>query len=176
MTHIYFVRHALSEYNAQGLLAGISDTPLHNIGRAQAKEAGKAARHLGIDYIISSPLSRTRETAEIIAKEIGYPVEKIELNPLFIERDFGVREGQPYVRDVDYDGVLDAEKTDALLTRAEKAVQYLNNLPYEKILIVSHGSMGRALRHHLIPSQPFHRPIRYENADIIKLAPHSSKE
>lgn len=168
MTHIYFVRHGLSELNVAGRVAGVTDTPLVNEGREQAKIAGKAAKKLGIDYMICSPLSRAQETAKIIAQEIGYPEDKIEVNPMFIERDFGEREGQPYVPDFNYDGIKDAEKLDEFLSRTERAVRYLESLPYDKIMVVSHGATGRALRHHLIPHQPYHHSIKYDNAEIIE--------
>lgn len=167
MTHIYFIRHGLSELNVAGRVAGSTDTPLVNEGREQAKIAGRAARKLGIEHIICSPLSRAHETAKIIAKEIGYPIDKIEVNPMFIERNFGEMEGQPYVPDINYDGIKDAEKLTDLLSRSEQAVKYLKTLPYSKIMVVSHGSTGRALRHHILPHQPFHYPIKYNNAEII---------
>lgn len=167
MTHLYFIRHGLSQLNTEGKLAGVIDTPLTDEGRAQATAAGKAAWHLGIEYIISSPLSRTLDTAKLIAKEIGYDENKIEVNPLFVERNFGVLEGQPYKADIDYDGIVDAEKTSDLLNRSERAIRYLESLPYEKILVVSHGSFGRALRHHVVPEHPFHYPLKYHNAKLV---------
>ncbi len=168
MTHLYFVRHGLSQLNVEGRLAGFLDTPLVDDGRKQAKKAGQTAKELGIEYIITSPLSRAYETAKIIATEIGYPVEKIEVNPMFIERHFGAMEGEIYVPDTNFDGILDAEPTHVLLSRSELAVRYLETLPYKKILVVSHGAIGRALRHHIIPDEPFHLPIKYANAEIVE--------
>jgi broad specificity phosphatase PhoE len=168
MTHLYHVRHGLSEMNKAGKISGHTDTPLAEEGRKQAKKTGKKAKQLGIDYIICSPLIRAHETAKIIAREIGYPIDKIEVNPLFIERNFGAMEGQPYRPDIDYDGIADAEKTDVFLARAEQAVMYLKSLPHSKILVVSHGSTSRALRHHLIKDQPFHMPIKYKNAELVE--------
>lgn len=167
MKTIYFIRHGLSELNAKGKIAGHTETPLTKVGREQAKLAGNQAKALGIEHIITSPLSRAYETAKIMAQEVGYPLKNIEVNPLFVERNFGVMEMQPYQPDTDYDGITDAEATDVLLARAEQAVNYLKSLPYNKILVVSHGSTGRALRHHLVPDQPFHAPIKYANAEII---------
>lgn len=168
MTHLYFVRHGLSKLNTEGRVAGFIDTPLVNDGREQAKQAGTAAKNLDIEHIITSPLVRAYETAKIIAKEIDYPENKIEVNPMFIERHFGSMEGQPYTPDFDYDGIVDAEPTHVLLSRSELAIRYLESLPYNKILVVSHGAFGRALRHHLVPHEPFNHPIKYANAEIIE--------
>ncbi len=168
MTHLYFIRHGLSQLNTEGKVAGHTETPLTDEGKQQAQQAGKKAQNLGIEHIISSPLSRAYDTAKIIAKEIGYPIDKIEVNPLFIERYFGSMEAKPYNHDIDYDGIVDAEKAATLVARAEMAIRYLHSLPYDKILVVSHGSTGRALRHHLVEDKPFHFPQRFENADLVE--------
>lgn len=168
MTHIYFIRHGLSQLNVEGKFAGSTDTPLVQKGKEQASRAGKKAKDLGIDHIISSPLSRAYDTAKIIADEIGYPQDKIEVNPLFTERNFGAMEKMPYMPDIDFDGIADAEKLNVFLARAKQAVKYLRTLPYSKILVVSHGSTGRALRHHLVDDKPFDYPVRYENAELVE--------
>lgn len=168
MAQLYFVRHGLSQLNIEGKVAGITDTPLAEKGKLQAKATGQKLKDIKIEHIISSPLSRALDTAKIIAKEINYPINKIEINPLFIERSFGVMEAQPYHPDINYDGVVDAEELSSLLTRAEQAIQYLKTLPYKNILVVSHGSTGRALRHHLDAKKPFDYPKRFANAELVK--------
>ncbi len=168
MTHLYFVRHGLSQLNTEQRVAGTTDTPLTKTGKEQAKSTGNDAKSLGIEHIIASPLSRAYDTAKIIAKEIGYPINKIEVNPLFIERHFGSMEGQPYAPDVNYDGIADAERRDVFLARANLAITYLHTLPYSKVLVVSHGATGRALRHHLNPDKPFDFPERFANAELVE--------
>ncbi len=168
MTYLFFVRHGLSQLNIEGRVAGVTDTPLTEEGQKQATQTGVRAKHLDIEHIISSPLSRAYHTAKLIAQEINYPVNKIEVNPLFIERNFGIMEGQPYQSDIDYDGVIDAEATKDFLSRAEQSIQYLKMLPYSKILVVSHGAVGRAIRHHLTPDEPYDYPRRIKNAEIVK--------
>ena len=66
MKKLYFIRHGLSEGNVQEIWSGSTDTPLHTEGRAQAKAAGQKAKKLKIDLVVSSPMSRAKETAEII--------------------------------------------------------------------------------------------------------------
>lgn len=168
MKVIYFIRHGLTELNAQGKIAGHTETPLIKEGKQQAKLAGKQVQKLGIEHIVSSPLSRAFDTAKIIAKEISYPIEKIEVNPLLVERFFGQMEAQPYRPDIDFDGVADAEPTDVFLARIEQVVLYLKSLPYSRILVVGHGATGRALRHHFFEDQPFHLPIKYANAELVE--------
>ena len=173
MKKLYFIRHGLSEMNKSGHFAGTIDTPLTNEGRAQAKTAGAGAKDLKIDLIVSSPLSRARETAEIIAREIGYPKDKIIYSNLIIERHWGDLEGAPHVTVEDLDEVPNAETGSQLLERSEKALRYLESLDAENILVVSHGTFGRALRHHIIHDEPFinrtsDASIRLPNGEVIQ--------
>ncbi len=154
MKKLYFVRHGLSDHNTAGLFSGQIEAMLTEDGRAQAKAAGKQLeeKHLHIDLIVCSPLQRAYETACIIAREIGYPIEQIVKNPLFKERSFGVLEGKAtegLLKDGNYkqiDSVEGAESIAELQARAEKALAYVQTLPDENILIVGHGASGRALR------------------------------
>lgn len=144
--------------NVAGVWSGQIETPLTKQGRAQAKKAGQELKdqNVHIDYIISSPLARAHDTAIIIAKEIGYPKDKIETNPLFLERHFGALEGMAWQPDINLDGIADIETTDTILNRARMALTYLESLPYDTILVAAHGSIGRAIRHHIHEDIPFH--------------------
>src|SRR5438477_10877116 len=109
MKKLYFIRHGESVANLEQWHAGRIDTPLTEKGRQQAREAGKKARaqKISVDKIVSSPLSRAAETARLIAEEIGYPEDRIELNPMLVERDYGAFSGQPWATDIDMDGIAD---------------------------------------------------------------------
>lgn len=103
-------------------------------------------------------MERAKETAEIIADEIGYPKNKIKYSDLLVERSFGDLEGTPHLKsdeELDLDSVPNIETEKMLLERANKAVKLLESLPEENILVVSHGTFGRALRHHLVADMPF---------------------
>ncbi len=80
------VRHGATEANARGLLLGRSDPPLSTTGRAQAVALAtllpRAAR------VVTSPLARARQTAEVIAR--GVPVE---VDQRWIEMDYGDLDG-----------------------------------------------------------------------------------
>ncbi len=176
MKRLYYVRHGQTVMNTQGIYSGHTDTPLTEEGRRQAKLAGQAAKNMGIDLIICSPLSRAVETARIIASEIGYPIDKIEVNPDLIERNFGAMEATPWSPEasksisqlgitVDVDGI---EQIDNMITRAKKVVDYAHKHPSrsEHILLVGHGGIGRAIRHHVKPDHDFHDHI--PNAELVR--------
>lgn len=170
MKHLYFCRHGLSRLNEEGRWAGgKTETPLTALGRQQAKKAGRGAKKLGIDYIICSPLSRAHDTAQLIAEEIGYAKHDIEVNSLVVERHFGELEGTLWQPDMDLDGFSDVETVDSILERARMTLRHLETLDADVILVVSHGSFGRALRHAIDPTIPFRKSEKFQNAEIVKL-------
>jgi uncharacterized phosphatase len=169
MKNLYFIRHGESVYNSLGKLSGSTDSPLTDKGREQAKEIAKDIKPLHIDLIVSSSLSRARETAEIIAENIGYPKNKVLVSNLFVERDFGSLEGAPYNRYLKLRRAKGSERLSSLLDRSDEGLAWLKTLPAENILVVSHGSMGRALRHHISRFHPFYFQKHFKNAVVVKL-------
>lgn len=175
MKKLYFIRHGLSEANKAEIWSGHSDTPLSDEGRAQAKAAGQKAKDLHIDLIVCSPLSRAKETAEIVAGEIGYPKDKIIVADILKERNWGDLEGQSHhvlSDSTDIDTISNIETSHQLLKRSEAALRSLENLDAENILVVSHGTFGRALRHHILEDAPFmnrssSKELRLPNGEII---------
>ncbi|HEY8302526.1 MAG TPA: bifunctional RNase H/acid phosphatase [Jatrophihabitans sp.] len=88
-TRLLLVRHGATEHSAALRLSGRNDLPLTPDGEAQA--AALAKRDFGtIAAIVSSPLRRARQTAEVIAAELGLPA-RVDDN--FAEVDFGAFEG-----------------------------------------------------------------------------------
>lgn len=89
-TVVLTVRHGLTELNRDRRVGGRTDVPLIDEGRDQAREA--AARFAGtrVDAVVSSPLVRAIETAELVT---GWPRERIELDDMCTERSFGAMEG-----------------------------------------------------------------------------------
>jgi broad specificity phosphatase PhoE len=83
---LIIVRHGRTAHNASGLLLGRLDPPLDELGRAQA--AALAAQVGPVDRVISSPLLRTRETAEAFGHEV-------EIDERWIELDYGEYDGMP---------------------------------------------------------------------------------
>ncbi len=168
MQKLYFVRHGLSVMNQIGYFSGRTETDLTNQGIKEAAEAGKILKSYGINLIISSPLKRTVHTAQIIAQEISYPIDDIVLNELFIERDFGPLEGEAYIPNLgNHPGV---ETVEHIIKRAVKALDYLNTLAdFDNILVVSHGAMGRALRHVINKEIPYSNSPNFKNGQIVEL-------
>lgn len=89
-TFVYLVRHGETVWNAEGRLCGSSDIPLSPIGQQQAQRLAQRLRSVPLAAIYSSPLRRTRQTAETIAALHNLPVHPV---PELSEIDYGDWEG-----------------------------------------------------------------------------------
>jgi probable phosphoglycerate mutase len=74
---LLLIRHGQSTWNAERRWQGHADPPLSELGRNQAKASAAAVG--GVDAVVCSDLRRARDTAEIIANELGIgPVAALE--------------------------------------------------------------------------------------------------
>ncbi len=89
-TTIHLVRHGRTTLNAQGRFRGRNDVPLDDRGLADAAEAARALAGSGIVAVHASPLLRTRQTAEAVARATDAP---IEIEPDLIDLHHGRWEG-----------------------------------------------------------------------------------
>jgi len=62
------IRHAESEWNAQGRWQGQRDPALSERGRAQANELATSLARAGVEAIVASDLVRAHETALIVGR------------------------------------------------------------------------------------------------------------
>jgi broad specificity phosphatase PhoE len=90
MTKLYLVRHGQTAWNVGEIFRGRADIPLDETGRREAELAGEALREETIHAVYSSPLSRSFETAQNIAKFHNLPVESLEA---IIDISYGDWEG-----------------------------------------------------------------------------------
>ncbi len=70
----YYIRHGETDWNADHRLQGRADIPLNEKGIEQAEKQIAALKTLGINKIVSSPLLRAKQTANIIASALGVDV------------------------------------------------------------------------------------------------------
>jgi broad specificity phosphatase PhoE len=97
---IYFIRHGETDWNLEGRLQGQKDIPLNDVGRVQAEEAGRKLKALAPHYedlaYVASPMTRTRETMEILRGTIGLHPETYKLDERLVELTFGSWEGMTW--------------------------------------------------------------------------------
>jgi broad specificity phosphatase PhoE len=146
-----FLRHGESLGNARGISQGQTDFPLTEKGIQQAFHLVARWQEQGIqfDRIISSPLKRAQQTAEIIATHLQIP---IEYDSNWMERSFGKLEGIPFTEvkrllpQMDFFFSYhpiggDGESLPSLFERAHTAINGLMHRPPGRYLVVSHGVM-----------------------------------
>jgi probable phosphoglycerate mutase len=157
---IYLVRHGQTEFNRDGRFQGRVDSPLTDLGIAQAQAVGArlaalAAEDPGAWRLVASPLGRTRQTAAIIAEAMGLP--EARLDERLIEASYGAMEG--LTRDeVDarwphliglrgtFGRAPEGETQEALDARAASWLADTQSRGGERIVAVAHASIGRVIR------------------------------
>lgn len=94
MTKVYVVRHGQTAWNLEEVFRGRADIPLDETGKKEVHLAGEALKDETLHAVFSSPLSRSMETAENIAK-----FQNINVTPLeaIIDISYGQWEGKPLV-------------------------------------------------------------------------------
>jgi broad specificity phosphatase PhoE len=73
-TRVYLVRHGETELSAEDCFAGETDVPLSDRGREQLRKLSERLAEEPIAAFYASPLSRTMETARILAEPHRKPV------------------------------------------------------------------------------------------------------
>jgi probable phosphoglycerate mutase len=85
-TTVFFLRHGSHDRLDRVLCGRMQGVSLSQRGREEARAAGRRLAAEGLSAIYSSPLERTRETAELVGEALGLPVETSED---LLEVDFG---------------------------------------------------------------------------------------
>ena len=150
-TTFFLVRHGESEANAAHVFAGQTDSRLTPRGREQAKVVARHLRPIAFDRIVTSPLSRTKDTAAEIAAGRGLPVE---IFPDLIEIHVGDAAGKSFdelrgLPNYDGEGFHQWPGGESLEQVAERAMRTIDRLVAESpgmtICIVGHGGVTRIL-------------------------------
>jgi probable phosphoglycerate mutase len=89
-TRLILLRHGQTPASVGRLYSGRGNPSLTDLGRAQAAAAAELLRGTEIDAILSSPLDRARQTADVVNADRGLTVE---VEDGLIETDFGAWEG-----------------------------------------------------------------------------------
>ncbi len=146
LTTFALVRHGQTDWNAERRLQGSTDIPLNNVGRGQARDAVAVLSPYEWDAIVSSPLSRAAETADLIAGGLGLTVSRRV--PELTERSFGPAEGMQAGPELDAlrvpGGFKGAESEDEAADRGLAALEALaEEFRGQRLLVVTHGTLLR---------------------------------
>jgi len=158
---VLLLRHGQTEWNALQKYQGHMDIALNDTGREQA---GKIARYLhdneNIEAIYCSDLSRSRETAEIIAHELHL---QVQVDKRLREIGFGSWEGMTYeevkcMYPEEYEKwfnnnleikVPGGESVDELLARSLPVLSELAERHEGTVLVVSHGGLIKTVLNYM---------------------------
>ncbi len=95
---LYMLRHGETAWNTERRMQGTKNSNLTERGRAQAQAMGRTlkielAREPGPTIFLRSPLGRTRETSEIVGRELGIPDTDWREDMRLAELSYGEWEG-----------------------------------------------------------------------------------
>ena len=147
-TQFGLLRHGQTDWNINFLLQGVTDIPMNETGLAQVKLAAQAIQAKDWDVIVTSPLSRAKQTAEIIAQHVGF-AEIVE-SQLLIERSFGEAEGLSHeqwrAKYANLDEIPGGESRTELAVRSQLLLDHVaTEFKGKRVLAVSHGALIRGL-------------------------------
>lgn len=178
----YCVRHGESTHNAEGRLQGQSNVPgLSELGQRQAQAAAEVLAAYPVEAIYSSPLRRALETADIISRRIGLPVQT---DPRLQEIDVGLFQDQRrsdverlYPRELagwlsgDPDFRLPGgESRNDLARRGCEALEAIARSSHEHAVVVSHGGLIVTVLKTLMGIPLSEPPLALENGSITRFA------
>ena len=156
MKELFFARHGQTEWNAIRRMQGHLDSDLSELGHQQAHTNGKFLASLDIDYLVASPLDRTRQTADIINQYLNL---EIIYDDRIMEWDCGDWSGEMWNQLADkwpeefsawqadqyYYRGPNCENYPDMIDRTNPFLDELKQLPHQHIVIVSHGMIGRVM-------------------------------
>ena len=154
------IRDGETQANAEGRYQGALDIGLNESGQRHiARLADEvAATQAPFDRLLASPLLRTRESAAILSRQLGLPVELV---PAFRERDIGLFEGltqveartrypELWARNITRrwaDAPPGGETIDEVIARVSQGLTKLaSTMQGERILLVAHGVVAKVIR------------------------------
>ena len=186
---IYIVRHGETRSNEEGYLQGWTDDPLNENGVALAEITGKGMQGIKFDACISSPLTRAKQTAEIILKESGNDTVSVRIEERIKEvrmGDWERKKFRPGEREIDaeqvrafftdafhFSGFPGGETIPQVCARTQAFLKELTARDDGKTyLVTTHGFALRAMLNYLYddPDDFWHGHVPYNCAvNIIEV-------
>lgn len=171
MTIIGFVRHGVTAWNKEGRAQGSSDIPLDNEGIQAAEKLAMRLANEQWDSIFTSPMTRARQTADILASQSAIKV--IEDDRLR-ERYGGLIEGTTEQERLERWGInwrdtdLQLETAESVVTRGLEFVhEQIRKDPNQRLLLVSHGSFLKRIIVALMEDEKYTMKIDNTSLTVI---------
>ncbi len=174
------MRHGQTDWNLRQRIQGRTDIPLNATGIAEVRATAQRLHSRRWDVIVTSPLLRASESAQIIASELG--LGQPDILPALTERHHGAVEGLTFAerqhhfpRGVPVPGLESrAAVADRVLAQLEALAAIEEG---QRVLVLSHGGIiGTLLRHVTNGERPRHgehiangsaHDFRWENDRLV---------
>ncbi len=176
LTTICIIRHGETDWNSSGKLQGREDIELNNLGREQASQIAQYFKTEPWDVIVSSPLKRAYETAQIIGSQLS--IQNIYIVDEMIERCYGSASGLlPEERQMRFpDGITDQEDFEHLRQRAMTGLAKIaNDFKGKRIIVVSHGGLTNSILYSISGGEFGSFKTRLKNGCINKIKLQNNK-
>ncbi len=159
MALVYLVRHGETDWNRSGQIMGTRPIPLNERGRAQARKLGMLMEGVKIGRIVTSPVARAVQTAEILQETLRAPLHH---DPGLAEVSVGDWEGKFWDDLVDDDARTNfyrrpdvtrppgGETLQEVQARAVSALTRALGPETVPVLLVSHADVIRTLLAHCL--------------------------
>ena len=177
----YLVRHGETEWNAASRIQGQLDSHLTPLGRAQARDSALLLARLGVDAVFASPLGRVRETVAIIDQDVALPATFDDRLKEWAAGDWsGERHADLAHKWPDEWAAWDADRYAVrspggenfadLIARARAFLADAATAPGDRVALIAHGFMNRALACVLLSLSPADMlNIRQSNDTVIRI-------
>jgi broad specificity phosphatase PhoE len=169
-TTVFLIRHGVTDWHEDGKVLGRRDVALSGKGLEQARATADLLAAVDLGDLISSPLQRALQTAEIIAERFDIDVAR---DPRLTDFDVGQWAGmtyeevaaspeyQRYLSDASTAGIPGGECLEDVRGRAVAALeQAISDSPTgEAIGLVTHAGVIRVVLAHYLGASPanYHR-------------------
>jgi probable phosphoglycerate mutase len=177
------VRHGEATFNVERRLPGqLPGVALTDNGRLQAQRVAIALSGLPLSAVISSPLERARDTAEVIARGWGLPVQ---LDPALMDTDVGrwsgrlideVARGDPEWKAFVEHPTEAPEGVESWVSVKQRAVAVIERARYdpalgEHIVVVAHADVVKLIVAHYVGIHlDCARTIHTDNGSVTSLS------
>lgn len=182
MLNVFIVRHGQTDTNKVAAINGSgTDLPLNKLGKQQVETLRDSFDINKIDYIYASPLTRARQTAEILAQG----QLEVNVDERLKEIYFGNWDGQSieeiqekYPQAFDELGYFKENYVDyctgeSYQHMADRLMDFwhelVNNHEHESVLLVCHGIASRTLVQTLLGIPSMTEISLIQNAAVINL-------
>ena len=151
---MYLARHGHTSLNEAGVLRGLADPTLDEVGQRQARRLAGALGSRRLAAVFTSPLRRAAQTAAAVAERAGLPAI---IDERLVDRDYGpctgVSQDEVVAR---WGSVDDAPGVESASIVRERAVAGLTDIarrfPGGAVVVVSHDAVNRQVLATMDPS------------------------